>query len=271
MKFPAFRATVIPVIFVCIFYVLSCCTPGRAESPEEKGRAIAVEAERRDQGFGDLTAELVMILRNRSGQKSRRELTYKVLEVKGDGDKTLLIFHTPPDVKGTALLSFSHKTGDDDQWLYLPALKRVKRISSRNKSGSFMGSEFSYEDISGQETEKYTYKYLRDETLDGHDCTVVDYYPIDRKNSGYSRQTVWLDKDEYRIRKAEFYDRRNSHLKTLTLTDYEQYLGKYWRAGKLHMVNHQNGKSTVLLYNNYRFQTGLQEKDFHRNSLRRAR
>ncbi len=244
---------------------------GRTAPSDEKGLAIVTEAERRDRGFGDCTADLVMILRNRNGQESKRKISSRILEVKGDGDKSLLIFYTPPDVRGTALLTFSHKIGDDDQWLYLPALKRVKRITARNKSGSFMGSEFSYEDISGKQLEKYTYTYLRDEALDGHDCTVSDYYPVDVKNSGYSRQTVWRDKEEYRIRKVECYDRKNSHLKTLTFHKYQQYLGRYWRAREVYMVNRQNGKSTRLVYSNYRFQTGLTEKDFNKNSLKRAR
>ncbi|MCI5132415.1 MAG: outer membrane lipoprotein-sorting protein [Candidatus Electrothrix sp. EH2] len=242
-----------------------------AESPEEKGRAIVMEAERRDNGFGDMVAEMVMILRNKNGQESRREMTNKVLEVQGDGDKSLSIFHTPRDIRGTALLTFSHKHADDEQWLYLPALKRVKRINSRNKSGSFVGSEFSYEDISGQEVEKYTYKYLRDENLDGQSCTVSEYYPVDAENSGYSRQLVWRDKDEYRIRKVDFYDRKNSLLKTLTIKKYQQYEGKYWRAGEMRMVNHRSGKSTVLLYSTYRFRTGLKDSDFNKNSLKRAR
>ena len=128
-----------------------------AESPEEKGLAIAREADRRDTGFGDSTANLLMVLRNRHGQESVRNIRVRTLEVEGDGDKSLSIFDNPKDVKGTAFLTFGHKVGDDDQWLYLPALKRVKRISSRNKSGSFMGSEFAYEDISSPEVEKYTY------------------------------------------------------------------------------------------------------------------
>jgi len=134
-----------------------------AETPEEKGLAIAQEAERRDLGWESSEATMEMILRNRHGQESTREMRSRSLEVADDGDKSLIIFDHPRDVRGTALLTFSHKTGDDDQWLYLPALKRVKRIASSNKSGPFMGSEFAYEDISSQEVEKYTYKYLRDE------------------------------------------------------------------------------------------------------------
>ncbi|RWX45914.1 hypothetical protein VT99_12471, partial [Candidatus Electrothrix marina] len=164
MKFSIIRSG---VLLLGIFFSLLCGQISLAETPEEKGLAIVMEAERRDQGFGDLVSDMVMILRNKNGQESRREMANKVLEVQDDGDKSLSLFRTPRDIRGTALLTFSHKSGDDEQWLYLPALKRVKRINSRNKSGSFVGSEFSYEDISSQEVEEYTYKYLRDEELDG--------------------------------------------------------------------------------------------------------
>ena len=268
MKFSAIWSG---MLLISMFFVLFGGTASWAETPEEKGLAIVMEADRRDQGFKDLVADMVMVLRNRNGQESRREMTNKVLEVEDDGDKSLSLFHTPRDVRGTALLTYSHKTGDDKQWLYLPALKRVKRINARNKSGSFVGSEFSYEDITSQEVEEYTYKYLQDEEVDGHACTVSEYYPVDAESSGYSRQVVWRDKDEYRIRKVDFYDRKKSLLKTLTVTGYQQYEGQYWRAGEMHMVNHQSGKSTTLLYSKYRFRTGLKESDFTKNSLKRAR
>ncbi len=242
-----------------------------AQSPEERGLAIAQEADERDTGFGDFTANMQMVLMNKQGQKSERKIRIRVLEVKEDGDKSLTIFDTPRDVKGTAFLNFTHKVGDDDQWLYLPALKRVKRISSRNKSGSFMGSEFAYEDISSQEVEKYTYKWIRDEAYEGHECFVVEYYPVDKKNSGYTKQITWLDKKEYRVWKVEYYDRKNSLLKTLTFKDYQIYIDKYWRADRMYMVNHQTGKSTKLIMSNYKFRTGLKDSDFNQNSLRRVR
>ena len=257
------------VLAGCLVLLATC--PSFAETPEEKGLAIAVEADQRDQGFGDSSADMLMTLRNKHGQESKRAIRSKTLEVVDEGDKSLSIFDTPRDVKGTAFLTFSHKVGDDEQWLYLPALKRVKRISSRNKSGSFMGSEFSYEDIASQEIEKYSYKYLRDEPMAGHDCFVFERYPVDSKNSGYTRQVVWMDKDQYRVWKIEFFDRKSSHLKTLVFKGYQQYLNKYWRADELQMVNHQNGKSTTLLFSAYRFQTGLTDRNFNKNSLKRAK
>jgi outer membrane lipoprotein-sorting protein len=244
--------------------------PAFAESPEEKGLAIATEADRRNDGYGDSSATMQMILRNRHGEESKREIRSKSLEGKADGDKSMIVFDQPKDVAGTALLTFTHKTADDDRWLYLPAVKRVKRIASSNKSGPFMGSEFAYEDLGSQEPEKYTYKWLKDEALDGKDCFVFERYPKD-KTSGYTRQVVWMDKAEYRPLKIEYYDRKQSLLKTLLLADYGKYLDKYWRPGKLDMVNHQTGKSTTLAFRDYKFRVGLKERDFDQNALQNAR
>ena len=241
-----------------------------AETPEERGLAIAIEADNRDTGWGDAASTLTMTLTNRHGQESKREQHSINMEVPNDGDKALIVFDEPRDVKGTALLSFTHKVGTDDQWLYLPALKRVKRISSSNKSGSFMGSEFAYEDIASQEVEKYTYKYLRDEVYEGVECYVVERDPVDPK-SGYSRQEIWWDKAHYRPQKIEFYDRKGAHLKTLKFTGYKQYLSKYWRASDYMMENHQTGKKTHLAWRDYRFGNGFTSADFTQSSLKRAR
>jgi outer membrane lipoprotein-sorting protein len=237
---------------------------------EQKGLEIAVEADKRDTGFKDSVSQLTMVLRNRNGEESTRQIRNQTLEVIGDGDKSLVIFDQPRDVKGTAFLSFTHKSGPDDQWLYLPALKRVKRISSDNKSGPFMGSEFAFEDISSQEVEKYTYNYLKDDAYEQLDCFVYERFPVD-ENSGYNRQIVWLDKKHYRIMKIDFYDRKSDLLKTLTYHGYKQYIDKFWRASKMAMVNHQTGKSTDLMWDEYEFATGLSESDFNQSSLKRAR
>lgn len=234
------------------------------------GLEVAEEAERRDTGFDNQTAELMMVLRNRNGDESSRRMRNLTLEVEDDGDKTLVIFDEPNDVRGTAFLNYTHREGPDDQWLYLPALRRVKRIASNNKSGPFMGSEFAYEDISSQEVEKYTYSFLRSEAVDGTPMYVIERIPVDDK-SGYTRQVVWYDQAEYRMQKVDFYDRKNELLKTLTYHDYERFLDQYWRAGRMEMENHQTGKSTTLTFTNYEFRTGLTERDFDQSALRRAR
>ncbi|MDH5388613.1 MAG: outer membrane lipoprotein-sorting protein [Gammaproteobacteria bacterium] len=241
-----------------------------AETAEEKGLAIAVESDKRETGFTDSTAKMTMELRNKQGDTSVRHIRIKSLEVEGDGDKSMSIFDQPADVKGTAFLTFSHAQQADEQWLYLPSIKRVKRINSKNKSGPFMGSEFAYEDIASQEVEKYTYKYLRDETLNGIDCFVIERIPA-YEHSGYTRQIGWINKAEYRPEQIVFYDRKNSLLKTLSYNGYQKYLGQYWRADQLSMVNHQTEKSTTLKWSDYKFKTGLTDTDFSRNSLKRAK
>ena len=239
-------------------------------SPEEKGLQIARDANALGDGFGNFTAGMAMVLRNKQGQESRRQLRFKVLEVADDGNKSLFVFDQPRDVQGTALLIHGHLEGQDDQWLYLPALKRVKRISSSTRSGSFMGSEFSYEDMSSPEVEKYTYLYLRDEPCGELTCTVNEQVPVDRKSS-YSRQLVWQDTGELRTWKVDYYDRKNSHLKTLTFAGYQQYLDQYWRSAEMTMVNHLTGKSTVLNWTDFQFRTDIDDSDFSQTGLRRVR
>ncbi len=241
-----------------------------AETPQEKGLAIATEIDKRDSGFADMTAQMTMELRNKHGDSSLRFIRLKTLEVAGDGDKSMSVFDKPADVSGTAFLTFSHAREADEQWLYLPALKRVKRINSKNKSGPFMGSEFAYEDLASQEVEKFTYKYLKDETVNGVDTFVIERYPA-YEHSGYQRQVAWINKTEYRPEKIVFYDRKDSLLKTLTYSGYQKYLDRFWRADQMHMENHQTEKSTVLSWNDYQFKTGLSDKDFNQNSLQRAK
>ena len=211
-----------------------------------------------------------MVLRDRQGRESIRQMRFKVLEVPGDGDKSLFVFDQPRDVQGTALLTHAHANTPDDQWLYLPALERVKRISASTRSGSFMGSEFSYEDMSAPEVEEYTYRYLRNEPCGELTCTVTEQFPLDEK-SGYSRKLIWQDTGELRTWKMELYDRRDSHLKTLTFADYQQYLDRYWRAGQQTMVNHLTGASTVLNWTDFQFGTGLEDGEFTQTALRRVR
>ena len=237
---------------------------------DQRGDEIVREADRRDTGWNNMSAALEMVLRNRQGEESFRMLRSRLLEVDADGDKLMIIFDRPRDVRGTAFLTYTHRSGPDDQWLFLPALKRVKRISSNNKSGPFMGSEFAYEDLASQEIEKYTYEHRRDEVLDGRPTFVVERVPVDSK-SGYTRHVVWYDQEEYRLAKIEFYDRKDELLKTLIYRSYQRYLDQYWRPDEMFMENHQTGKSTVLRWSEYEFQTGLTERDFDQNSLRRTR
>ena len=243
-----------------------------ASTAEEKGFEVAARSDRSDVGFGKSEVELQMVLRNAAGQETTRTLRISTLEKPDEsvGDKSLVLFDTPRDIEGTALLSHAKILDPDDQWLYLPALKRVKRISSSNKSGPFVGSEFAFEDFTAIELNKFGYTYLRSEACGALQCDVVERTPR-YENSGYTKQVSWVDQTEFQIRKVEFYDRRGDLLKVLELKDYRQYDNGVWRAHLLSMSNVQTNKQTDLVYDAYSFDADLGESDFVKGRLSRLR
>ncbi len=249
--------------------LLFCLSP-LVQADTVKGLEIMTEVEHRDLGWADMSANLKMRLKNKNGDEHERSLRMKTLEMQNDGDKSLSIFDSPRDVKGTAFLSFTHALEADEQWLYLPALKRVKRISSSNKSGPFLGSEFAFEDLSSFELKKYHYDYLGDEVINGILCFMIETQP-QYEHSGYTRTLVWIDKQRYIPIKIDYYDRKNALLKTQTFDNYQQYLGQYWRVNQSLMTNHLTGKSTALIWENYQFRQGLTERQFDKNTLKRSR
>lgn len=217
-----------------------------ASTPEEEGLRVAKLVDEANHGFVGEYSEMEMVLVNAHGDKTTRKMITQVKEKKNDGDMSISIFQWPADVKGTKMLTWSHKTGDDDQWLYLPALKRVKRISSRNKSGSFMGSEFSYEDLGSQEVEEFTYKLLEETNVEGRQVWKMERYPVSKK-SGYSKELVWMDKEYNNPTRIEYYDRKGELLKVGLFKNFKQY-GTYWRADTIEMENVQTKKKSYITW-----------------------
>ncbi|MBB3061945.1 outer membrane lipoprotein-sorting protein [Microbulbifer rhizosphaerae] len=251
-------------------FLLALALSTQAQSdPVQRGLEIARERKARDSGWVTSEVHYRMTLRNVAGDTSAREIVTRTLEVTGDGDKSLTLFKQPADVRGTAFLNYAHIDTPDDQWLFLPALQRVKRIASRNKSGPFMGSEFAYEDLSSFEVEKYVFRLVGEETFAGQRCFVVESIP-NYEFSGYKRRVSWIDQSHYRLLKTEYYDRKDSLLKTLSLSDYQWHGEHFWRAHTLEMVNHQTGKSTQMLVQQLKLDAGLSERDFKKSALKRA-
>ena len=236
-----------------------------AQTPQEQGLQLALKIDKANEGFRTEVADVDMDLINRYGDRIRRTMTILVIEGDSDGDKSRVEFLTPPDVNGTKLLTWTHKSGDDDQWLFMPAIKRIKRISSRSKSGSFMGSEFSYEDMSSQEVEKYTYKFIAETELDGRKVWKYERYPRDRR-SGYTRQIIWTDKEYMNALKVEYYDRKNELLKTATFKGYKKY-GRFWRVSSIDMFNQQTQKRSILVWKSRKLGAPLDSDDFESDAL----
>jgi outer membrane lipoprotein-sorting protein len=250
--------------------LLGLLSLGARQAPEDPGRIIAQEANERAAGYGDMSAAVTMILRNGRGGERSRSLAVKTLEAAGGGERTLIVFERPRDLRGTAILTHSHPDRRNDQWIYLPAMRRVKRIAGSRQSESFMGSEFAYGDIGVMAIAHYTYRLLGEETLDGFDAFKVERRPLDA-DSPYHRQIVWIDRDEYRVLRIDYYDDDDALLKSLHLRGFRLYANRYWRPEEMEMINHQTGASTLLLWSDYVYGAGLSERELDPNALRRAR
>jgi outer membrane lipoprotein-sorting protein len=232
-----------------------------AQSAEE----IAKKAFLSISGYKGSEAVMTMVLKNAKGVQNKRKL--RILRKEGNsGDKSYIEFLYPNDIKGTKLLSYEVIGTDDKQWLYLPALKRIKRISSRNKSGSFVASEFSYEDISSVNYKNYTYKSEVKETIkNGKKYFEITRIPID-KHSGYSKQVIWIDKQNYLIRFGEYYDKHIKLLKKVSFSKYKKIDG-IWRVFEIDILNVQNHKSSKLILEEEKIHQNITNNDVSKRAL----
>ncbi|MCO4781460.1 MAG: outer membrane lipoprotein-sorting protein [Candidatus Cloacimonetes bacterium] len=251
------------ILFSTILCVGHCKEP--IESDLEKGLRISQETNQFNDGFFGDSSETELEIINAHGDKIVRKMSQKSMEQKGDGDRSLITFQWPADVKGTRMLTWSHKKKNDDQWLYLPSLKRVKRINSRNQSGSFMGSEFYYEDLSSVEVEKYVHKFVKEGKINDRDVWVIDRDPVNR-HSGYSKLRVYIDKVYMNPLTIEYFDRKGELLKTAKFSKYTKH-GKYYRQGRIEMVNHQTGKQSNITWSKLTLNKKYKSKEFTKNAL----
>lgn len=238
----------------------------RAESAEEKGLRMARMVHAADRGFVGERATVTMVLMNGNGEVAERRMTVRVKEVPEDGDRSILDFESPKQLRGTRLLTWNHRTRDDDQWLYLSSVGRVKRISSSNKAGSFLGSEFTYEDLASQAVEKYTYRFVKDGSYDGRPAWILERTPR-VTNSGYSKQLVTYDQEYKRPVRVEFFDLQGEPLKIATFVGYRKFEGRWWRAREVTMVNLQTKMRSVLTWNERQLGVALEEREFESQAL----
>ncbi|MEM9070905.1 MAG: outer membrane lipoprotein-sorting protein [Myxococcota bacterium] len=222
--------------------------PSFPSDAARRGRAIADYADSFDQGWVDQYLQARMTLYDANGDTVRRQIRQMILEG-NDGDKSLVRFMTPAEVRGVGALIHEHPDSTDDSWLYLPATRRVRRISGANRTASFQGTEFTYEDLSGTIVRRYDWRFLRETTLrsDGQSAPV---YELEARpnyaNTGYQRLIFSIHKENWRVEKIQFFDRAGERLKTLTSSRWRQYHGRFWRARRLDMRNHQTGKRTLI-------------------------
>ena len=171
------------------------------------------------------TATLTMTLTNKSGSNRVRTIKQFTKDL-GKVEKSIMFFQTPADVKNTSFMSWSYddESKSDDQWIYLPTIKKTKRISSDSKSDYFMGSDFTYDDLGDRKLEDDTHTLIGEETIDGKECYVVESVSIDEEYM-YSKTKTWIIKEDFIGLKKEFYDEDGDLLKVLHIKEYKDFDG----------------------------------------------
>ena len=230
-----------------------------------------------DEG-NDVRANLKMELIKKNGKRRIREVTYWKIE-RGDEDKSLMYFRKPASDKGTSFLTWEHKNKDDDQWLYLPAFKRVRRISASEKHKSFMGTDFSYNDMSSPHPDEFVHKLLGEEKVDGKDCYLVESihktYTGDKayenkKRYQYSRMISFIRKDNYMLIKARFFDKKGRECKVFHAREIKKVDG-IWTAILMEMKKLKTGHRTIFTLSEIRYNTGLKDSFFSQRELKKSR
>ena len=258
-------------VFTALFAVFATMAH-TATADTQRGRTVAENLDMSYSGYGTSVAngKMTLFVGGRKAVRSFRSLS---LETKGAIDEmSILVFSEPKDMRGVALLTHARTEPREDlQWLYIPAGSRTKRITSSNKSGRFVSSEFSFEDLARQDVDEFTYAWLRQESCPSVSltCDVIEAYPKSR-NSGYSKRVIWVDTKAHRAYQIDYFNQSGVHEKRLELSTYERPMGVKWRPMKMDMRNLLNNRRTVLEWSQYKFSVPLQPAFFDSNRLAEA-
>lgn len=222
----------------------------------------------------DLSAEQTMRLIDRGGGERVRRLTY-VTKTASDGIRKMLIrFLAPADVEGTGFLSIENSDRDDDRWLYLPALRKTRRIAGSDKTDDFVGSEFTYEDLDPEKLDLYEYRLLGSDTVNGVEAWIVEAVatdPVRREETGYGKRELWISQDHHLMIRAKYYDKTGAYVKLFTARDIRR-VGETdkWRAHQMTMEDVRTGDKTVLEVSEYEVDQGVPDRLFSERYLRRG-
>lgn len=215
----------------------------------------------------DSKTDMLMTLLNKKGEKRERNLNAFVKRYGDNKSKSIIFFKTPADVKGTSFLVWTDENKEDKQWLYLPALQRVRQISASGKGESFMGTEFTFFDMGSQDVDDYTYKLLKEEDVSGEACYVIEALP--KKVEFYSKVVVWIRKGNFVPAKADFYDTKGQYEKQGIFSGVKNIQGINTPT-RIEMANKLNGRTTVIELSNLVYDSGLKDDLFTERHMTRG-
>jgi len=256
------------VIILMMF--MSFCVINQGVAQELTGKEI-IERTESIETLNDLRGSMEMRIINKSGKTRERELTIIGLENEEGVDKSLIRFLKPSKVKGTGFLTISNPDGPDESYLYLPALGKPRRLSSEERGGNFMGSDFTNEDMSSS-LEDYDHKLLDIEEVDGVAHYVVESVPGTekmRQDVGFAKRLTWVSKDKFQVLKMEILDVNGKLIRVLNYSRYQEVEKDAWIPTILEMKTIESGSRTILEYKNIEVNTGLTDEDFTIRQLTR--
>ncbi len=214
----------------------------------------------------DMRVRVLMVLINQQGGQRKRELTMLRKNMRSGGDQRYyMYFHAPPDVKGTTFLVWKYPTKDDDRWIYIPAIKLVRRIAASDRRSSFVGSDFTYEDVSGRDVSDETHTLLRSEVLEGRPCYVLESRPVG--GADYARRVSWIDTERWIPLKEEYFDARGRNIRVFAADRVEE-IGGHWTVTRRTMRNLQTGQRTEVTFQDVSYDQGLPDNLFTERALR---
>ncbi len=221
----------------------------------------------------DMQSDMKLILRNARGEERKRDVAFYSRDTEDDLSRMLMRFQAPADVKGTSYLSLETSGGDDENYLYLPALRRVKKIASSGSGGNFMSSDFTYYDIGMPELEDWKYRLLREEEKKGQACYVIECLPATDKildDTGYGKIIRWVEKKRFNTVWSEYYDNGLNKWKELEVAEFREIKGVDF-ATVMIMVDTQTGHSSEMRFENLKVDVGLPDNFFSVRYLQRGR
>ena len=276
-KVPAVRSSTRQSGLSCVRWLIVCVGLAMLGWPSAFGQDLPAQEIMRREYFvsrvKDSKSAATMTLINAAGQQRVQRVTSLTrLQDDGVSQMRMVRFLYPPDLKGTGTLTIEHAEGDDDIWVYLPALRKVRRLGSKNKSDSYVGTDFSYGDIIGHRVGDYTHRLIGSETVEGTECFMVESLPVServRRDGGYGKRVSWIRKDNFVSSKLEGYDLQGRLFKRLLVTDIrmvDSALGR-WQPMRMEMINLETGHRTVFSYDDFKANVGIQQTIFTRRYL----
>jgi outer membrane lipoprotein-sorting protein len=252
-----------------IVYLLLVAGSGLA-ADELTGREIMATV-RQTPDTEDMSSDVTMTLLNARGQQRVREI--RMLSKESNGiSRSVMFFTAPADVRGTGFLTVEQADGESDMWLYLPALRRIRRIVSSSRNESFMGSDLTYADLEPRDLDNYEYSRLADDQIDGEDAYVVEVTPATDEigqETGYSRTVVWVSIEKLIPLRTDFYDRRGTLAKQM-FVEQTILVGGHWVMSRIVVANLTDGGSTIMETTNVEIDTGIDDDVFTQQQLRRG-